>query len=67
MCFCYLKELVTSQLDQSFKPDWSGKNVGYIIYIEKILLDSAIVSKYDIQELLVGSDMFEETNERKKL
>lgn len=63
----YLDELITFQLNESFVTLWNEKRVGYAISVEKMLLDNVFGCKEDLQKLLIGSGIFKEANEYRKV
>lgn len=55
MYLSYFNKLVTNQLNENFGNDWSEEKIGYIISVEKLLLDTVVGSKESLQELLFES------------
>lgn len=52
----YLKSRIGIELQNHFQDDWEKKNTGFVISIEKNLMDNSIGSKTKLQELLFESD-----------
>lgn len=67
MYLSYLNELVMNQLHQYIGNGWREKKIGYVISVEKVLLDDMIGSKKYLQELLAGSGMLEKDDKYRKV
>lgn len=63
----HLDELITGQLYERFGPNWKENKIGYVISIEKILLDNVIGSKEVQQELVIGSGILQESDKYRKV
>lgn len=48
----YINELVKNQMYENFNNDWKGLKIGYVISVEKMLLDNAIISKENQKEFI---------------
>lgn len=55
----YLNKLVKDQINESFGNDWKEKNIGYVILVEKLLLDNVIGPRENLIHLLVESGMLQ--------
>lgn len=62
----YINELTRRQLNEKNGPDWGNDKIGYIISIEKSLLDNIIGFEETRKKLLIGSGIIQKTDERRK-
>lgn len=62
----YINDSVTKKLNKYYQSDWLDKNVGYILSVEKMLLDDVFDSKNYLQQILFESGMLQETNQSRK-
>lgn len=61
-----LNDLMMSQLNESFGNDWIEGKIGYVMSMEKLLLDTVIGSKEILQELLFESGILHNKNDCRK-
>ncbi|KAI7891569.1 uncharacterized protein EV154DRAFT_507768 [Mucor mucedo] len=68
MYLCYVKKVVSDELEEFLKFKWKEVNVGFVMCIQKTVLDSMNISKHELlHELPAIDSIFEETTEKSKL
>lgn len=67
MYFVYIRELLLSKLPSQVKPDDIDINVGYVVSMEKLLLEETIGSKEKLKHILFASGLVQENESSKKL
>lgn len=62
----YINNEIENKINETYGSMWKEDQIGYIISVEKILMDSFYGSKENLKKLLFGSGILEKENQCKK-